>query len=63
MKKTLGRLGSVAAAVGLLAAGLVGTATSASADSQGTACAYHVGIKSGQDLKAHPAVMIWPLPL
>ncbi|NKB92508.1 MAG: hypothetical protein GKR85_09590 [Candidatus Nanopelagicales bacterium] len=42
MKKTLGRLGSVAAAVGLVAVGLVGTATSASADSHLTACAYHV---------------------
>ena len=41
MKKILGRLGSVAKAMRLAAAGLVGTATSASADSR-LACAYHV---------------------
>ncbi len=42
MKKTLGRLGAVAAAVGLVAAGLVGTATSASS-SEGVICGWGTG--------------------
>ena len=44
MKKALGRLGAVAATVGLVAAGLVGTATSSSGTNNEIDCAYHVSI-------------------